>query len=70
MIGEIRSTPVRSAWLPKRKKNACKLRMEQAEEDLTDVLSLIPPEILMDDNEDIDECHEDRLHQDGDEEIN
>ena len=67
MIGEIRSTPVKSAWLPKGKKNACKPRMEQTEED---VLSLIPHEILTDDNEDIDERHEDRLYQDGDEEIN
>ena len=29
--------------------------MEQAEDDVIDVLSLIPPEILMNDNEDIDE---------------
>ena len=70
MIGEIRSTPVKSAWLPKGKKIACKLRVEQAEEDVIDVLLLIPPEILINDNEDIDECHEDRLHQDGEEDIN
>ena len=43
--------------------------MEQAEEDVTDVLSLIPPEILMADNEDIDEGHENRLPQDADEEL-
>ena len=44
--------------------------MEQAEEDVIDVLSLILPEILTNDNEDIDENPQDRLHQDGDEEIN
>ena len=70
MIGEIRSILVKSALLPKGKRNACKLRMEQTEEDVIDLLSLIPPEIVTDGNEDIDEHHEDRLHQDGDEEIN
>ena len=44
--------------------------MEQAEDDVIDVLLLIPPEILINDNEDIDENPQDRLHQDGDEEIN
>ena len=43
--------------------------MEQTEEDVIDVLSLIPPEILMVDNEDIDEGNEDRLPQDVDEVI-
>ena len=69
MIAEIKSTPVKSAWLPERKKKACKKVMEQAEEDTIDVLSLIPPEILTADNEDIDEGHEDRLPQDVDEEL-
>ena len=68
MIAEIKSTPVKSAWLPKGKKNACKKVMELAE-DVIDVLSLIPPEILMADNEDIDEGHGDRLPQDVDEEL-
>ena len=69
MIAEIKSTPVKSAWLPKGKKNAGKKVTEQAEEDVIDVLSLIPPEILMAENEDIDEGNEDRLPQDIDEEL-
>ena len=69
MIAEIKSTPVKSAWLPKGKRNACKKVMEQAEEDVIDVLSLIPPEILMADNEDIDEGHDNRLLQDVNQEL-
>ena len=69
MIAEIKSTPVKSTWLPNGKKNAAKKVMEQAEEDVIDVLSLIPPEILTVDNEDIDRGNEDRLPQDIDEKL-
>ena len=69
MIAEIKSTPAKSGWLPKGKKNAAKKVMIQAEEDVIDVLSLIPPEILMVDNEDIYEGNEDRLPRDVDEEF-
>ena len=61
MISEIKSTPVKSVWLPKGKKNACKKVMDQADENVIDVLSLIPLEILMVDNEDIDEQKTDYL---------